>query len=403
MKDQMLNSDATIRIKGVGDICPGDSSIDGFGVRSLTKKYGCDFPFQKLNGILDGADILVGNLEGVLSERCRDANLRLGGFPEMAEALRNVGFDVVSLANNHVFDHGVEVLDETIFHCREAGLKLCGLRGKDYYCEPVIIEKQSVKVGLLAYNWVGLENIEQVGDYIAIVRNGVVNYTWNRDKEKDRKSQKLIKEKNRNVFKDIKKLKDEVDVVVLMPHWGYEWTIYPPYGVILEARAFIDAGVSLIIGSHPHVSQGVEVNNNGLIAYSLGNFLFDTHLKPVSYGMILDCVIKDMTIEDHQYFFTRSDKSCQPKLATEQEQIKNTNTIKMSAKVIMSDYVQERLDDDLVYREYEKQYNHMKFQTVKYLLLGLLKNPSMIKPIYRKVVNLLELILLRLRGEKIRW
>lgn len=403
-KDDIMNSDAVIRIKAVGDICPGNCSIDGFGVRSLTQKHGCDFPFQKLGDIFKETDIVVGNLEGFLSERCRDEYLRFGGLPEMAGALRNVGFDVISLANNHAFDHGAEVLDETISCCKKAELKVCGLRGNNnYHCDPVIIERKSVKIGILAYNWVGLENAGQIGDYIAVVQDSIVNYTWNRDKEKDQKARLLIKEKNTNVLSDIKRLKKEVDIVILMPHWGYEWTIYPPYGVILEARTFVDAGVNLIIGSHPHVSQGIEIFNDSLTAYSLGNFLFDTQMTAFAYGMVLECTLHNNSIEDYKYFFTRRDKFCQPELATKKEQNKNRNAIIISTKAIVSANAEKELDDDLIYRKYEKQYNLLKFKKVKHLLLGVFKNPSTIKPIGRKIMNLIELILLRLKGEKIRW
>lgn len=394
-----------LKIKAVGDIAPGDSSVDGFGVGSLSKKHGCDFLFQKLNGLLDEADILIGNLEGILSSRCYSETLRLGGIPELADTLRDLGFDIISLANNHVFDYGVDVLQETIKYCENAGLKICGLRSDsdDYYCEPVIIEKKTRKIGVLAYNWVGLEGMSEIGNYIATVSDGVVNYTWNRNRQKDKQAQQLIGDKNRDVLSDIKKLKKVVDIVVLLPHWGYEWTIYPPYGVVLEARQFIDAGVDCIIGTHPHVPQGIELYKEKMVAYSLGNFLFDTTLSKYSFGMILDCTIDNNNFCKYDFCFSRSDKLCQPARSNMKEDRENRELIIRSTESILADDAEQKLDDDLIYRKYEKAYNRMKLKKVRYLLQSMIKHPSMIKPVIQKCLNLLHLIMLRIKGEKIRW
>lgn len=400
----MTNSDTTIRIKAVGDICPGDCSIDGFGVRSLTEKYGCDFPFKKLDGVLEGADIVIGNLEGILSARRRDEYLRFGGLPEMADAIRLAGFDIVTLANNHAFEYGVDILKETIHYCNEAGLKICGLHGKGpYYSEPVIIEKKGILLGVLAYNWVGLWDQDEIDQYLATISDGLVNYTWDRDSDKDKQSRELLHERNKFVVSDIKRLEKEVDVVVLLPHWGYEWTIYPPYGVVLEARAFIDAGVDLIIGSHPHISQGIEVYKDKVIAYSLGNFLFDPSPEKVFHGMVFECAIEKDKIKNFDYFAISCDERCQPARVDAGQQEKFNQIIAQSTKAILSDSAEMELDDELIYKEFEKSYTRRKVKKVKYLFFAMLKNPSMIKPVLQKVITLLELIFLRLQGKRVRW
>ncbi len=399
-----MQNDSAVYIKAVGDLCPGDFSVDGFGVGSLTKRKGCDYPFKSLDGALDGADILIANLEGVLSARCHNEYLPFGGLPEMAAALRAAGFGIVTLANNHAFEHGAEVLKETIYYCKEAGLKICGLRGKGpYYCEPVVIEKKGVSLGILAYNWVGLWDQVEIDKYLTTISDGLVNYTWDRDKEKDRQARQLIQEKNEYVIQDVKRLKNEVDGVILLPHWGYEWTIYPPYGVTLEARSFIDAGVDLIIGSHPHVAQGIEVYRDKVIAYSLGNFLFDPQPEEFFHGMVFECVMEKDRIVKYDYFAMASDDRCQPERPGAVEQEKFKQTIERSSAAIISATAEMELDDDLIYKEFEKGYNRRKVKKIKYLFVAMLKNPSMIKPIFRKVINLLELIFRRLQGQRVRW
>jgi poly-gamma-glutamate synthesis protein (capsule biosynthesis protein) len=394
-----------IRIKAVGDICPGDVSVDGLGVLAVTRKYGADFPFRKLGGMLGGVDLLIGNLEGTLSSKCSNNNLRMCGLPGFARVLHDIGFEVISLANNHVFDHGPQILEETIFCLNDAGLKICGLRGdNDYYSAPVVIQKESLKMGILAYNWVGLESTsKEIEKYIAVVDDSVVNYTWNRNPKKDKEARLLVTKKNKNVLNDIRKLKEEVDVVILMPHWGYEWTIYPPYGVVLEARTFIDAGIDLIIGSHPHIPQGVEIYNGGVIAYSLGNFLFDMHSNKFKNGMVFDAIISKSGVKNYKYFFTTSNDHFQPELASEKEQEVNKELIRASSSAIESDNADERLNDDLIYKEYEQQYNRLKYEKIRYLILALFRHPWLIKPILGKISNFLYLVVLRIRGQKIRW
>jgi poly-gamma-glutamate synthesis protein (capsule biosynthesis protein) len=276
----------------------------------------------------------------------------------MARALRRVGFDVLSVANNHAFDHGPDVLKETIFHCEQAGIKVCGLRGNsEYYSEPVIIHKNSLTIGILAYNWVGLENAGAMGHYIAIVEDSIVNYTWNRNNSGNREARLSISEKNKNVIQDIIKLRKKVDILVLMPHWGYEWTIYPPYGVILEGRSFIDAGVDLIIGCHSHVAQGMERYKNGFLAYSLGNFLFDSATDTFRYGMIFDCTVEPGKIKNHKITFIKRGHNFRIEPVSKAEMEGNELLIEKSSEVILSNTAERDLDDELIYQEYERQYN----------------------------------------------
>ncbi len=403
MQDAYLNT--SVNIKAVGDICPGDVSIDGFGILQVTKRYGPAFPLQMAGGLLYGADLLLGNFEGTLSTKCRNRAMRMCGLPEFASALKDAGFDAISVANNHVFDHGRSVFDETVSYLDKAGLKICGLRGKQgYYCEPVIFEKNHMSFGLLAYNYVGLEAASRdIGKYVAVVKDSVVNYTWNRTPVVDKRARQNINKKNRNVFEDIKKLKKEVDFVILLPHWGYEWTIYPPYGVVLEARAFIEAGADLILGCHPHVPQGIEKYRDGLIFYSLGNFLFDMCSSRFKNGMIADVCLSKKGIENYQYHFTSTNKNFQPLPAPSTERDACARLLEKSSSAITADDAATRLDDELIYREYERGYNQLKLDKIRYLFISVFRQPGLIKPILIKTLNLLQLIMLRLMGKKIRW
>ena len=394
-----------IHIKAVGDICPGDSFIEGLGILSKIRKNGYFYPFEKIISSLKDKDILIGNLEGSLSRLCYDKPLNMCGPAEFAYALKKAGFDVISIANNHVFDNGVEIFFETVKYLKRAGVKVCGLRArKNFFCKPVIIHKKMLKIGILAYNWVGLETMRNISNYIAVVSDGIVNYTWFRNKQKNWELRLQLQERNKNVISDIRKLKKEVDVLILIAHWGYEWTIYPPYGVILEARHFIREGADIIIGSHPHVPQGIENFNNKIIAYSLGNFIFDSPFFKSRFGIILDCFIsKKLDLYEFKYSITEINKEFQPELGITQHNRIIKNWIRHSTHVIRSKKASCVLDDEKIYKRYEKEYNILKIKKVILLSFLVLKYPKLIKAILKKINNLYNIIKLRIKGIKIRW
>ena len=250
-----------IKIKAVGDICPGDKLILGQGVCSLTKKYGVSFPFNLISDSLNNTDILIGNLEGILTQRVKKSripDLSFCGLPEFALELRRSGFNVINIANNHVLEHGPELFLETLSHLKNAGIHICGLRDEsgEFYSKPLILERKNQKIGILAYNWVAKDKFPNADKYIAQSHDSVVNYTWHRNKKRDKDHRAQVDSMNKNIIDDVRKLNAIVDHVVLVTHWGYEFVHEPPYGVIKEAHSFIEAGARLIIAIHPHVLQG---------------------------------------------------------------------------------------------------------------------------------------------------
>jgi poly-gamma-glutamate capsule biosynthesis protein CapA/YwtB (metallophosphatase superfamily) len=345
-----IDAQNTLSINAVGDICPGDKTILGLGVCSLTKTNGCDFIFKKIEGLLDIADIAIGNLEGLLShvvKNTKSPTLTFCGLPSFAQELKAVGFNVLNVANNHTLEHGHELFNETIHHLSEAGIEVCELRDNDrFYSKPVFLEKKGRKVGILAYNWVGKDKFPEADNFIAQSHDSVVNYTWERNKEKDKFLQSHVYHKNANVLKDIKNLKREVDIVILVAHWGYEFVHYPPYGVICEAHSFVDAGADLIIGGHPHVLQGMEQYKKKWIFYSLGNFLFDMRSGKTKKTTILHCNIEKDNNIDWKMTHIKINKDFQPSLATNKQSKEIQAIIEESKKIIISEKNDVLLDDD---------------------------------------------------------
>ena len=192
-----------INIKAVGDICPGDKSILGLGVLNKTKLYGINFPFEKSGEFLRKSDLVIGNFEGLLFNNKHYSNdLTFCGLQGFANALFNAGFRIVNIANNHVFEHGLEIFLQTVEELENAGINICGLRSasNDFYSKPVEFKIKEKIIGFIGYNWVGTDRFCKADNYIAQSHDSLVNYTWKREKIRNLEPGMA----NRNVIDDIK-------------------------------------------------------------------------------------------------------------------------------------------------------------------------------------------------------
>lgn len=402
-----MSDNVAFSLKAVGDICPGDKSILGLGVCSLMKKHGPDYPLKNVNNLFRETDIVIGNLEGLLSQRMAGAGeptITFCGLPEFASELKKTGFNVINIANNHILEHGTELFEETVDILNKAGLNVCGLRDtEEYYSKPVFVEKENKRVGILGYNWVGKDKFSDADHYIAQSHDSVVNYTWNRDKSIDKENQEKVYSKNQNVINDIKRLRAEADYIVLMPHWGYEFVDYPPYGVTLEAHSFIDAGVDLILGVHPHVLQGMEQYRGKWVFYSLGNFIFDIRLKKTINSVMLNYDFHDDGKDAFALDYLRLNNHFQPTRLDDGQSKSISRVIEKSVKRIIAADKEKQLDDDKVYKEFEKKYYLRKLSSIYHHFKAIPGNPIVIKIIARKIMGFFELLRLRTQGNKIRW
>jgi poly-gamma-glutamate capsule biosynthesis protein CapA/YwtB (metallophosphatase superfamily) len=396
---------SAVTIKAVGDICPGDKYIMGLGVSSKTKRFGVDFPLDKVRGLLKQGDLVVGNLEGVLSDKVRNRkkgpDLTFCGLPEFGDALARAGFNVINIANNHSFEHGPEIFLETVDHLRKAGLKICGLRGNGsaYYSEPVVLTVNGRRFGIIGYNWVGVNNFFEVDRYIAQSHDSLVNYTWERDK----KNEIPISKANSLVVADIRRLRKEVDVVILIAHWGYEFVRVPPYNLTLEAQTFIEAGANIIIGCHPHVLQGVQKYRGGHIFYSLGNFIFDSRARKQRNTALLEVTLDKKQNISYKLTPLRINRFFQPEVGSSKQGRYIRGEIEKSSQSLLSLNRKEVLDDDKVYRKYEKYYNASKLFKAFNHFIAIGEDPSVIRLIFKKGIGFLRIMWWRLKGKKVRW
>jgi poly-gamma-glutamate synthesis protein (capsule biosynthesis protein) len=209
--------------------------------------------------VLAGADIAFCNLECPLSARGRPAQKKyvFRAPASTAESLRAAGIDLVSLANNHSLDYGRQALKDTLEALRAEGISWVGAGedlGQARQARNFSFSsgrKEPIRVTFLAYS-----NMRPIEFYATARRAGTVP-AW----------ESLIK-------KDVAEASRQADFTIVSFHWGKERSPFPTAVQRTLARLAIDSGADLVLGHHPHVLQGVERYRGGIIAYSLGNFVF---------------------------------------------------------------------------------------------------------------------------------
>lgn len=288
-----------INIVFVGDI------MLGRGVENIWRKYGDSrFPFLKIAGEINKADLAFGNLEGPISERGVNNKIKYSFRfkPEVVDGLKFAGFDVLSLANNHIWDWGKDAIIDTSSVLKTNGIEPVGA-GKDYLeaNNPVIKEINdstdlSLKIAFFAYS--NLEPNAQV-------------FEATKDKA------------GRSSF-DIERIKEEIyavkqleiaDIVIVSLHWGDEYQSRSNKKQQEIGRSLVESGADLIVGHHPHVVQEIERYKNGWLAYSLGNFIFDQNFSEETMkGLMLKVKIQDKKITDLEPIEIKINNSFQPEI-----------------------------------------------------------------------------------------
>lgn len=227
--------------------------------------------FQQVRGVTTKADLFVVNLECPFTDRGEKIpkNFNFRARPELSAALAAGGVDVASIANNHMIDYGPEGLFDTISALDTVGVAHFGAgRTLAEARAPAIVEKKGITFAFLGYFFLGDRNIEPKEVIATPEQPGVAG---------DFSDLAALKAM---VDADVRAAKQQADHVIPFFHWGREGTTQPePYQVEL-AHAAIDAGAAAVIGSHPHVLQGLELYQGKPIAYSLGNFVFGGNWNP---------------------------------------------------------------------------------------------------------------------------
>ncbi|MEP6908270.1 MAG: CapA family protein [Pseudoxanthomonas sp.] len=243
-------SDKEVSLVFVGDIMvaetPGELIAKGID------------PFKPFESFLDAHDLRIGNLECVIATTGK-AEVKPFTFradPQTIPVLAR-HFDGLSLANNHSGDFGKEAFAEQLGLLRKAGLPYFG--GGENLAEahkPWIVERNGLRIALLGYVEFKPRSFEATA-----TRPGVA---WSGEDD--------------DVISDIIAARQvyHADIVIPYLHWGWEDEPNPSERLREFSKRMLDAGADMVVGSHPHVTQGVEYYKGKLIVYSLGNFLFNS-------------------------------------------------------------------------------------------------------------------------------
>lgn len=235
-----------LRIAAVGDLllCGRYDKIARDG--------GASEVFSSLRPIFAGTDLVVGNLECPLTneDAPRGDKLCLKGDPVYAKALASAGIDILSLANNHATDHGRSATEQTISHLERSGIQPVGV-GADIEAATKLAIRE---IGGLKIGFVGYCHASTKAPVFADIDN------WG------------IAPLDENLaLSQVEHWASHVDHLIILPHWGLEYSPMPTPDQVEFAHRAIDLGASAIIGHHSHTIQGIEHYKGSIIAYSLGN------------------------------------------------------------------------------------------------------------------------------------
>jgi poly-gamma-glutamate synthesis protein (capsule biosynthesis protein) len=234
---------------------------------------------------LAAADLTIGNLESSLSQQ--GAPLQgtdsFGADPAVLDGPERAGFDILSLANNHVGDYGADALAQTIQRLDASRIKRVGAGGtRRKATRPTIVDVGDTTIGVVAFNAIGESPAAAEGS------PGVVQLRM------PPRTGPLNNGDLNALLRQVRRLKQHVDAVLVLPHWGEQYTSRPIPVQRRVAKQLADAGASAVIGGHPHWVQGMEMFDDTVVAYSLGNFIFDMDFsKPTMQGIAIELTLWD--------------------------------------------------------------------------------------------------------------
>jgi poly-gamma-glutamate capsule biosynthesis protein CapA/YwtB (metallophosphatase superfamily) len=238
----------SITIQAVGDL-----NLSGDAEGTMRAK-GYPHAFEGTRALLAEGDLNVANLETPITTRGQKQAKRFTFrmAPASAKAIAEAKILLVSQANNHAIDYGLQGMEDTLVALDRAGIAHAGA-GKNLQAAraPAIVQVKGVKVGLLSYS------LTFPSEFYATVSHGGTAHgeaSW--------------------IAADVKALRPQVDLVLVTFHWSAELLETPKDYQRELGHLAIDAGADAVIGTHPHILQGIERYHDKPILYSMGNYAF---------------------------------------------------------------------------------------------------------------------------------
>lgn len=307
----------------------GDVMLSRNVAELVYEKGGGDYswPFLKIADFLNDADLTISNLEGPISDKGSEYLKSAPWFraePEAVNGLNYAGIDIVSLANNHIFDYGREAMEDCFGQLERAGIRYmgAGMTREEAYA-PVIVNINGLKIAFLAFtnhgdaSWQAevdyyttleelLAQVPSIGDLFlqAQVLTHLMTMPIPVTEESSGVAWLYIKQLERAIYK----AREEADIVIVSLHFGEEYAEDISTAQDRYAHLAIDRGADMVVGHHPHVTQPIMVYMGKVIAYSLGNFVFDqreSYEAGTTMGLVLEVNIEDKKIQNVEGHYTQ--------------------------------------------------------------------------------------------------
>ena len=255
----------------------GDVYLSGYVTGNYDSEGISGVVDERLLTEMQNVDIFMINEEfpfGTTGTPAEDKQFTFRVNPSYISVFKDMGVDIVSLANNHVLDYGKEPLGETFQVLKENNIFYVGA-GTDLTDASAL---RTIEAGEETYGFLSASRVIPVVEWD--VRNSQPGVFTTYDETL--------------LIEAIQKAKENCDFLTVYVHWGIERNTMPEAYQKQLAHAYIDAGADLVIGAHPHVLQGIEAYNGKLIFYSLGNFIFNQSIEKT---MLVKMVKNEENIE----------------------------------------------------------------------------------------------------------
>lgn len=351
----------------------GDFSPHGIIVKKIEKGKYKDIFSNEIRSIISSADLAITNLEtSIISPHCSKSNkvgINIGSELKTLDFLKDCGFSLVTLANNHFMDYGNEGASFSFRKLKENDINYVGAgNNENEISSPFVFSKNGCKVGII-----NACEREFIGDFNSIHCNCIDAVS---------------------ISRQIKKLRGDVDKVILIFHGGDEHSQIPRPGMVSLYRFFVEQGADIVINHHQHCYSGYEKYQNGYIFYGLGNFCFYRKNEVNSNwnkGFMLQLMLSEDNVEFEIIPYIQCNGNAEVRLMDENEkELFNKNLVYLN-KVIK--------DEHILNIEYNKWLKNNQQRYISYLspygnkLMRYLSRkkilPSFIKGNHAKVLYLI--------------
>ncbi|CED92970.1 Capsule biosynthesis protein CapA [Romboutsia ilealis] len=245
-------------------------------IEQVGERKGYEYFFENVSHLWKNSDYVLGNLENAVLEidesnyNKADKEIHLATKPKAVDAIKDSGFDIVSLANNHTADYSREGVLSTINVLKDIDIKYIGA-GENI--------KEAIKYDITEVNGIKIATIA-ISDVVP------------RSASATSEQPGILSTYYDGYIEIINKASKETDITIVVSHWGEEYTLESASNRQSElAKSFINAGADIVIGGHPHVLQPIELYKDGIIFYSLGNFIFDQGFSRTKDSMVVNYTI----------------------------------------------------------------------------------------------------------------